>query len=180
MGRSTLMQLARRRRARGTSQSERQDVLESLDRIQEVYSSTMVYRPTEPELDALAQSAAQLSGADSAVMTRVADDGALEFVGQYERSRDGRIMVEAQEALGCCRRIIKRNTPLELLRMPADLELWQSPLSMLGVPIRAVDDEVLGALCVVARENRSWSESDQEDMTALAGRAASEMTVLFA
>jgi GAF domain-containing protein len=180
VGRSTIKQLAQRRRARRTSQADRQDVLESLDRIEEMYTSTMVYRPTEPELDALAQSAAQLSGADSAVMTRVADGGTLEFVGQYERSRDGRIMGEAQEALGCCRRIINRNTPLELLRMPADLELWQSPLSMLGVPIRADDEEVLGALCVVARENRSWSESDQEDITVLAGRAASEMTVLFA
>jgi GAF domain-containing protein len=179
VGRSTIKQLARRQRARKSSEADRRDVLDNLDRIQQAYMPTIAYRPTEPELDALAQSAAQLSGADRAVMTRVVD-GSIEFVGQYERTPDGRIMSEAQEALGCCRRIISRNTPLELLRMPADLEMWQSPLSMLGVPIRAVDDEVLGALCVVARENRSWSESDQEDITALAGRAASEMTVLFA
>lgn len=160
------------------SQADRRDVLENLDRVDQVYANSMLVPPTEPGLDALAQSAAQLAGADSAVMTRVVDDGSLEFVGQYERSRDGRIMGEAQEALSCCRRIVTRDTPLELLRMPANMEMWQSPLSLLGVPIRD-NAEVVGALCVVARENRCWSESDQLDITALADMAASEMADLY-
>jgi hypothetical protein len=180
VGRSTIRKLGRRRRNRRSAQTDRQDVLENLDSIDRVYASAMLIPPTEPELDALAQSAAHLSGADSAVMARLGDDGSLEFVGQFERTRDGRIHGEAQEALGCCRRIVRRNKPLELLRMPAETEAWQAPLSMLGVPIRAGDDQVLGALCVVAREKRSWSESDQDDITALADRAASEMTMLFA
>ena len=82
-----------------------------------------------------------------------------------------------------CRHVVASGEPVVVWDARADARVERSPLvaaeswiAYVGVPVRAPDGAILGALCVVDREPRTWLESEVDTLTELASAASREFT----
>ena len=89
---------------------------------------------------------------------------------------------EPTPAHPCCQHVVATGAPVAVADTRTDPHLKDDPVlrdhgiaAYLGVPLRAPTGEVLGALCVVGHEPRTWSADDEAALAELAAVATDEV-----
>lgn len=131
-----------------------------------------------PGVDRLAALAAQLLKAPTAVVSLHAnEDGA-----RVARVAGTSGIAPADAPTILCAVVAQDEQPLNIADTTADVRAEALPAgltdlvrSYLGVPMRADDREVVGALCVFDQTSRTWSPDDVRVLEQLASAAATEL-----
>lgn len=155
-----------------TYQSELKRSIEDPQRLAAVYGSYFASRPKNAQLDAVVQTAAQMTAAPHAALVLLEGEEARVIAGYHALSESGVL-----EDTYCQHHILGAGRPIPIenalevnllcdLRATADAGIR----AYLGVPLIR-DGYVIGSLCVFDERTRNWTKAQIEVLTRLAAQA---------
>jgi sigma-B regulation protein RsbU (phosphoserine phosphatase) len=156
-----------------------QALLNDPARLAAVQSSDLLDGPPDPALDEVARTAVTLAAARRVLITLV-DARRAYFVTDQGEGAGPEREVAVEESL--CRHVLEVDAEVAVddarhdRRRAAGFVLagigaWVS------IPLRSADGLVMGTLCVLTTEPRTWTEEDLQPLRTLARAAAAEMEV---
>lgn len=151
------------------------------DRLRALQATGLLDAPRDEAFDRTVRLARRLVGAPVALLSLVDADRQF-FLGEEGLAEPTRSARETPLSQSFCQHVVLREGPLavgDARRDPlvADNEAVTAldVTAYLGVPVRAPGGEVLGALCVLDSEPRTWGADDLDALTDLAGVASAEI-----
>jgi GAF domain-containing protein len=152
-------------------------VIENLDRVSALYATGLMDTAPRPDLDAVAQRAAERLGTPVGLMTLV-DASRQYFIGHYDRRPDADTERETALDVSYCKHVVARDAPLEVRDATTDPLVSDNPVSQdgsvrsyLGVPLRTAEGHTIGSFCVVDDVPRTWTTDDRAQLERLAASA---------